>query len=68
MIEKIKESINDKRNRNVRIKYNGGRNQIECYNGKIQGVYKNIFVIITDDNKLKTFSYADILMGSVKIY
>ena len=62
----IKEQIKNNLNRNVIIKVYGMRNKISTYKGKIKAIYPNIFTILTDDCE-KSFSYADLITGDIKI-
>ena len=43
------------------------RNQYEYFSGKIIKMYPNIFIIVTEDGFIKSFSYSDIVIGSLKI-
>ena len=47
--------------------YKGSRNQIEEFYGKIKDIYPMIFTIVSSDNKIKAFSYSDILISNLKI-
>lgn len=66
-IEKIKNDINDKKGNNVRIVYNGSRNKKEEYDGVIKEVYNFIFIVKTEGNEIKSFSYRDILTNTIEI-
>ncbi len=70
MIEKIKEDMKEHVGEEVRIIFNGGRNKIEEYSAVVTEVYKFIFVVKlnSDINELKSFTYSDILTGTVEIY
>ena len=67
MIGKIKDNLKDKKGKNLHFKFNGARNQIEEFNGSIENMYNFIFTIKTDDNKIKSFSYSDILIENLEI-
>ena len=67
MIGKIKDNLKDKKGKNLHFKFNGGRNQIEEFNGSIENMYNFIFTIKTDDNKIKSFTYSDILIENLEI-
>lgn len=47
--------------------YRGARNQIEEFSGRIVTCYKNIFIIKTDDNIIKSFTYNDYIIRNIKI-
>lgn len=67
-IEKIKEKIENNKQKNVRFKFNGNRNQIEEFEGKIINTYKSVFIIKLNNNDLtKSFTYTDILIGNLEI-
>ncbi len=67
MIGKIKDNLKDKKGKNLHFKFNGARNQIEEFNGSIENMYNFIFTIKTDDNKIKSFTYSDILIENLEI-
>lgn len=53
----------------VKIKYNLGRNKFETYEAKIIKLYNCVFLIELVTNKhVKSFSYADIITKTIKIY
>ncbi len=49
----------------VGIKVNLGRNKFESYNGRIENIFPAVFTFQTKE-KLKTFSYSQVLCGDVK--
>lgn len=67
-INTIKKAIKGNLGEAFRFRYNGTRKQTEVFEGTIEGVYDSIFVIRLDgDDKIKTFSYADVLMDCLEI-
>ena len=46
---------------------NRGRKKIDVVSATIKDVYPSVFTIKTDDEKVQTFSYFDILCGNVVI-
>lgn len=66
-ILKIKDNLLERMNKKIDFKYNGNRNQIEKFSGKIIKCYKSIFLIELPDKTTKTFSYTDILIGNLEI-
>lgn len=66
MINKVKENIIDKKGINIKFRFNGARNQIEEFEGIINGIYNYIFTIKTSNEELKSFSYSDILIGNLE--
>lgn len=64
----VKEQLHEYLGESVVIKYNLGRNKYEQYRVKIKELYNNIFLVQTDsDNKIKSFSYNDIITKTIKI-
>ena len=47
--------------------YRGARNQIEEFEGIIVNCYPHIFIIKTDDNYIKSFTYNDFIIRNIKI-
>ncbi len=67
-IEKIKQLITNNINKEVKLKFNGNRNQVEEFSGIITSAYKCIFLIKTNNNDLvRSFTYTDILIGNLEI-
>ena len=66
-IEKIKNIVNENKNKVVDFKYNGSRNQTEEFSGTIENVYKAIFTIKINNDIIKSFSYTDVLIGNLEI-
>ncbi|MBR2833527.1 MAG: Veg family protein [Bacilli bacterium] len=54
----------------VFLKYNLGRNKFETYEAIIKNLYNCVFLVeINDGNHtIKSFSYADIITKTIKIY
>ena len=68
ILERIRESIDNKKNMSLHFIYNGSRNQVEEFDGVIKGVYKYVFTIKPDESDIiKSFSYSDILTGTLVI-
>ena len=66
MIDKIRNNLLLKKGIYNKFRYNGARNQIEEFEGCINGVYNYIFTIKTQNNIIKSFSYSDILIGNLE--
>ncbi len=62
----IKREVESKIGDSVQIVVYGMRNKTSTYFGKLKEVYPNIFTISTDIGE-KSFSYADVCTGEVKI-
>ena len=56
-------SLKDKK---IRFRYNGSRNQIEEFDGVILNCYNYVFVIGTDSID-RSFSYSDVLIGTLEL-
>ena len=68
-IADIKSFVLKYKDKNAKFKFNGARNQTEDFEGKIIGVYKNIFIIESvTDNRIKSFSYSDVLVNNLQIF
>ena len=68
-IEAIKKALIPHIGKIVKIKYNLGRNKFETYEAKIIKIYNCVFLIELIKNKsIKSFSYADIITKTIKIY
>ena len=65
-IDLIKNKIIGLKNNKLKIKVNLGRNKYEYLEGEIDRIHPNIFTIKTN-NKIKSFSYSDIITKSVII-
>lgn len=65
----IKESLEHKKGKILHFRFNGSRNQIEEFSGVIDNTYNSVFVIrnINSTNKIKSFTYGDILTSSLEI-
>lgn len=67
-IDKIKNNIDSKLGNNVKVIYNGSRNKKEEYSGVIAETYNFIFIIKTNDEEKKSFSYRDVLTNTIEIF
>ena len=67
MINKIKNDLKKELGKPLHFKYNGARNQIEEFDGYINQIYNFIFTIKTNDSKIKSFTYSDILINNLEI-
>lgn len=67
-IDKIKNDIDSKLGDNVKVVYNGSRNKKEEYSGVISETYNFIFIIKTNEEEKKSFSYRDVLTNTVEIF
>lgn len=67
MIREIREKLNEYIGEEVVIKYNLGRNKFEKYHVIIKELYDNIFLVESEGNEKKSFSYSDVLTNTIKI-
>lgn len=69
-INQVKKILESYLNKPVKIKYNLGRNKYETYNVIITNLYNCVFIVkdIDMDSITKSFSYADIITKTIKIY
>ena len=65
-IKRIKEKIELLKNKKIKLKVNGSRNQIEVFEGIITETYNFIFIVETNNLK-KSFSYSDLFINYLEI-
>ena len=65
-LNKVKAQIFSLKGNMVKLCVNRGRKKYDTFEGVINNAYPSVFTIIAD-NKLQTFSYFDVLCGTVKI-
>ena len=67
-IEKIKDKVDLYVGKKMNFKFNGARNQTEEFIGIIEGTYPSVFIVrVIDDNRIKSFSYSDVLIHKLVI-
>lgn len=64
-LDEIKLKISNLKGKNVQMNINRGRKKIESVNAMIKDVYPSVFTIKTQDDKLQTFSYFDVMCGDI---
>jgi uncharacterized protein Veg len=54
----------------ITVKYDLGRNKYECYSATIKALYNQVFLVQIDNENMsiRSFSYADIITKSIKLY
>ncbi len=62
----VKEELKKHLNKKITIKAHGMRNKVNYYEGTLKTLYPNIFTI-KYNNTEKSFSYADLITGEIKI-
>ena len=65
-IMKIRKDLESNKGKLIHFKYNGARNQIEEFDGIIEDTYNAITIRL--DNKIKTFTYSDILTEILELF
>lgn len=63
----IKDEIKSLINKEVMLNVTGSRSKKQMYKGVINEVYPNIFTVLVNGVN-KSFTYADVAIGDVKIY
>ena len=68
-VEKIRNEMTEKKGQLLKFKVNGARNQIEEFEGRIVDTYPAVFTVETNnvDNRIKSFTYSDILIENLEI-
>jgi len=66
--EEIKKKITALKGLEIKMDINRGRKKIETVSAVIKDVYPSVFTIKTEDEKLQTFSYFDVMCGNVVFY
>ena len=66
-IKVIKDLVKSNFNKNLLFRYNGTRNHTEVFQGRITEIYPSIFIITLKDEKIKSFSYNDLLVSNLEI-
>ena len=66
-IDKVKNKVLLYKGKNVYFKFNGSRNKVEEFKGIIINTYPSIFIVRDDTNKIKSFSYSDVLIHKLII-
>lgn len=64
----VKRALMPHLGKTVKIKYSLGRNKYETYEAKIVKIYNSVFLVKLNNNIIKSFSFADIIMEIIKIY
>lgn len=66
MIDKTRDVVSSFAGKLINFKYNGSRNQVVLFEGVISECYKQVFIINTDNGR-RSFSYSDVLIGTLEI-
>ena len=63
----VKENLKRHLGCDAKIKYSLGRNKYERYQVKIKKLYNNVFTVLKENNEIRSFSYNDVIMKTIKI-
>lgn len=67
-LKRIKETVNSNLNKKIKFRFNGNRNMIEEFTGIIIKVYNYVFLVkVEQEEVIRSFSYSDILIGSLEL-
>lgn len=66
-LDKIKEFVKENKGIQHSFKFKGTRNQVDEFQGIITDLYPAIFIITLNDDKVKSFSYNDLLADNLEI-
>ena len=67
-IEKIKNRVDLFIGKKMNFRFNGARNQIEEFIGIIENTYPSVFIVrVINDDRIKSFSYSDVLIHKLVI-
>ncbi len=65
-IEKIRKNVEEKKGEVMHFCFRGSRGQVDDYQGIIMDTFKGIFIVQSiDDNRVKSYSYSDILIENL---
>lgn len=63
----VKEDLKNHLGSMANLKYSLGRNKYEKYIVTIKKLYNNVFIVENNKNEVKSFSYNDVIMKTIKI-
>lgn len=66
-VDTVRSKIENIRGKNYNFRFNGNRNQVEEFDGVITNTYPAIFVIHSSEDRVRSFSYNDIITSSLEI-
>lgn len=64
-IDTIRSYVKGYLGKEMKFRYNAGRGQIDEFTGIITDIYNGVFIIKTNDYKVKSFSYSDVLINNL---
>ena len=67
-VDKIRDEVKRQEGKTLHFKFNGSRNQIAEFDGKIIETYHSIFVVkLVGDDNIKSFSYNGLVTSRLDI-
>ena len=66
MIDKVRNNMLALKDKRIKFRFNGSRNQIEEFEGIITNCYNYVFIIDLGNMK-RSFSYSDVLIGVLDV-
>ena len=66
MIDKVRNDMLALKDKRIKFRFNGSRNQIEEFEGIITNCYNYVFIIDLG-NMNRSFSYSDVLIGVLDV-
>jgi len=66
-LDKIKAMVNQNKGVQHSFRFKGSRNQVDEFEGIITDTYPAIFIIRQNNDKVRSFSYSDLLVESLEI-
>lgn len=67
-VDIVRKKLENIKGQEHNFRFNGNRNQTEEFNGVIIHTYPAIFIIESrDDDKIRSFSYSDVITSSLEI-
>ena len=66
-LDTAKNKVREKMGLHLKFIYRGMRNQIEEFEGVITKCYPSIFIVETDINVIKSFTYSDYIIRNIKM-
>ena len=67
-LKRIKETVNSSLNKKINFRFNGNRNMVEEFTGIIIKTYNCVFLVkVEQEEVIRSFSYSDILIGSLEL-
>lgn len=67
-IEGVKKELENHVGDIITINYSLGRNKYETYDVCIKEIYNRIFLVKTEENIVKSFSYSDVINKTIRIH